>query len=176
MSLLSGSSLFLASVLLAALVFDFRYRRIPNWLVLAGLAGGFVSGGLGSGLSHALAGTLAGLAIFLPFYLLRGMGAGDVKLMAVVGSFLGPMSAVGAALLTFLAGGLLSIGVAVATGSLRRVVGNLRLMTLVVAAGRAAKVSLHDVQTTGRLPYALAIGVGTTLQILLATYPGWPFK
>lgn len=177
MSAVTAMWLFLASVLSLALVFDFRYRRIPNWLILIGLSGGFLSGqALGSGLVNALGGTAVGLAIFFPLYLLRGMGAGDVKLMAVVGSLLGPTSVIGAGLLALLAGGVLSLGVAVMTGALHRVLNNLRLMGVVVVAGRTSKVSLHDVQTTGRLPYALAICVGTALQILLTTQAGWPFK
>ncbi len=108
----------LLALLLAATWFDVRSHRIPNKLVFWGaLAGvllhvalpegrGFISslpGGLG--FLDALAGLGIGLAVFLPVYLLRAMGAGDVKLMAMVGAFLGPEQIWGAMLGVALAGG-----------------------------------------------------------------------
>ncbi len=111
----------------------------------------------------------------LPLYLLRAMGAGDAKLMAAVGAFLGPTQVAGAALLTFVAGGVLSLLAALWSGSLTKVIGNLRLMGMVAVSPRHAGLSLRDVQTTGRLPYAIAITVGTGLQVWLAAQGGWPF-
>jgi len=82
----------LLSVAIVAAVYDWRFRRIPNWVSLAGLLAGFgaqiflkgveglVSAGEGLGLA---------LLIYFPLYLLRGMGAGDVKLMAALGSIAG---------------------------------------------------------------------------------------
>lgn len=104
------------------------------------------------------------------------MGAGDVKLMAAVGAFLGPLPVIGAALLTFVSGGVLSLAVALWSRSLGRVLNNLRLMGMVALTGRATGFALRDVETTGRLPYALAIAVGTGLQLWLATQGSWPFK
>lgn len=167
---------------------DLSTRRIPNWLVLAGLiaaigcsvtatytAGNQPSAGSTLGLANSLIGALSGLVIMLPLYALRAMGGGDVKLMAAIGAFLGPMQVLGAALLTFIAGGVLSLIAALWSGSLMRVLSNLRLMGLVTVAGRSAGLSLKDVQTTGRLPYAIAIAVGTGLQVWLAARGGWIF-
>ena len=162
-----------------ALGYDIASRRIPNWLVAGGLCAGVSFSFLslvGLGVSDSLLGVLAGFAAMLPLYLLRAMGAGDVKLMAAVGAFLGPMPVLGAALLTFVAGGVLSVIVALWSGALMRVLANLRLMGLVALSDRSSGLSLRDVQTTGRLPYALAIAVGTGLQLWLATQDGWPFK
>ena len=76
----------------AACIFDLRTRRIPNALTLGGAVGACVYAlafhGV-RGLTMSLAGWAAGLAIFLPFFLLRGLGAGDVKLMACLGAWLG---------------------------------------------------------------------------------------
>lgn len=179
----------LALLLGVALVFDLRYRRIPNWLTGTGLIAGLafslvppdglsaINGlGSGSGLSRSLFGMLTGFSIMLPFYLLRAMGAGDVKLVAVVGTFLGPLQTGGMVLLTFLAGGVLSLLVALLSCSLPGVMANLRLMGSVVLTGRISGLSLRDVATTGRLPYALAIAVGTGLQICLARLEVWPFS
>src|ERR1700751_1600311 len=84
----------LLMLLAVAVGSDLHSRRIPNWLVLTGLtlalavrlggaraAQGYSAWGLG---------LLTGGGLFLPLYLLRGMGAGDVKLMAMVGAFVGP--------------------------------------------------------------------------------------
>jgi prepilin peptidase CpaA len=95
--------------------------------------------------------------------------------MAAVGTFLGPTQVAGAALLTFVCGGVLSVAAALATRSLPRVAANLRSMGMVLAVGRRAGLRLRDVPTTGRLPYAYAIAFGTGLQIWLAARGGWAF-
>ena len=169
----------LVSLLAIALFYDVATRRIPNWLVLAGLIVGVACSlayaGSASGIGNSLLGALTGLVIMLPLYFLHAMGAGDAKLMAAVGAFLGPTQVAGAALLTFVAGGILSLVVAFWSGSLLRVLGNLRLMGFVLASSRASGFKLSDIQTTGRLPYAIAIAIGTGLQLWLAARGGWFF-
>ncbi len=172
-------SVVLACLLGLALWYDIASRRIPNWLSVSGLLAGLTIsfltlGGLDPG--SALLGVFAGFAVMLPLYYLRAMGAGDVKLMAAVGAFLGPIPVLGAALLTFAAGGVLSLTAALWSRSLSRVLNNLRLMGMIALTARSSGLSISDVQTTGRLPYALAIAVGTGLQLWLATQEAWPFK
>src|SRR5213594_4005417 len=74
---------------LAAAVSDARTRRIPNALVAAGASAGLIlnswTGG-GEGLTRSLLGLVAGFCVYLPFFLLRGMGGGDVKLMGALGA------------------------------------------------------------------------------------------
>lgn len=162
-----------------ALGYDIAKRRIPNWLTGAGLLAGLgfsVLSKNGLGPSSSLLGALAGFGALLPLYMLRAMGAGDVKLMAAAGAFLGPIPVFGAALLTFAAGGVFSLTAAIGYRSLGRVLNNLRLMGMVALIGRSSGIAIRDVQTTGRLPYALAIAVGTGLQLWLATQGSWPFK
>ena len=101
---------------------DFRERRIPNWtcglLLGAGLAAGAFESGM-SGLLMSLAGAAAGFAIFLIFYMLGGMGAGDLKLMAACGSLVGVSGVPIAAVLASMAGTALAIA-AVVLGIVRR--------------------------------------------------------
>jgi prepilin peptidase CpaA len=76
--------------------------------LIAGLALHAKADGL-HGLLSGLAGATVGLLCFAPFYLLRGMGGGDVKLLAAVGAFLGPQGALLAALFSLVAGGFAAI-------------------------------------------------------------------
>lgn len=98
----------LAVVVLSAAAYDLRFRRIPNWLNLSGLILGF---GLNlfffqmHGALAATQGLLLATAVYLPLYLLRGMGAGDVKLMAAVGALAGPANWLEIFIATALVGG-----------------------------------------------------------------------
>jgi prepilin peptidase CpaA len=97
-------------------------------------------------------------------YLLRVMGAGDVKLMAMVGAFLGIEDVLGAVLATFLAGGVLSLAYAWKIGVLRRTLQNIRfiLYSNAVRMAGGSVPTLEDApETAGKFPYAVAIAVGT---------------
>ena len=182
----------LTALLGAALWHDLRSRRIPNRLVLCGSLAGLLlnalipaSGGLfdpafgGLGLLTALAGAGAGLALLLPMYLLRALGAGDVKLMAMCGAFLGPQGVLEAALLTCLAGGVLALAAALAGRRLRRVLKNtcdMLLGTLLHSlAGGVASIAPPP-EASGRLAYAFAIASGTGLQIFLHYTQLWSLR
>lgn len=173
------------ALLIAAVFCDLRTRRIPNSLVLAGLAlglmfqtvapsGGGLFYGTGAGAgslgpAQALLGAVTGLALFLPMYALRALGAGDVKLLAMAGVWLGAAPLAWAALWTLLAGGALALVVAVGSGVLRQVLSNLHDMLwcsfLRIQTGQGMSVAAPS-RTTGRLPYALAIACGTTVEVV----------
>lgn len=162
-------------LLAAAAWSDVRERRIPNALVVTGLATGFALHGLhpfGSGVMLALAGAAVGLAVFLPLHLLRAMGAGDVKLMAMVGSFLGPFDILGAMLATGFVGGIVALLMILRARALRQATENLRFLGLNLlfkTSGSAIPV-LDDVPSpAARLPYGVAIALGTV------AYLAWKF-
>lgn len=163
----------LAILVIAAIVFDVRSRRIPNGLVLTGLivAVAFhLFHSSGWGFLYALKGAAVGLGLFLPLYIVRALGAGDVKLMAAVGAFLGPVGAIGAVLMTLLAGGVLALAVAVWKGALPAVLANTRFILnhAAIAAVTGAGSSIPKPATsTLKLPYAIAIAAGTFTQLLL---------
>ena len=107
---LAFASLF-ATALLAAIC-DWRSFRIPNALVASSAVAALMVAAFeprGLGLASAVAGGLAGLGLLLPLYLLRGMAAGDVKLMAVVGLYVGAATVTGITLLSFVIGGMWSL-------------------------------------------------------------------
>lgn len=151
---------------------DVRTRRIPNTLTLGGTVLALVyavyAGGIQGALA-SLAGWATGLAIFLPIFLLRGLGAGDVKLMACLGAWLGPTLALWTAAYAALAGGVAALAVALATGYMRTAVDNLYLL---LSHFRVAGVRPHPDLTLERgkgprLPYALPIAAGTVVAMWL---------
>jgi prepilin peptidase CpaA len=167
----------LAAMLLAAMWHDTATRRIPNTVVLWGslTALGLSLSPHGIGLGSALAGGLVGLLGFLVFYLLRAVGAGDVKLAGATGLFVGHPDMLWVNLLILLAGGLLSIAWAVFSGQLGQTLHNLSAgltqLWLSRQHGPSAERTAFPVSTT-RMPYALAIGAGTAVHVLKP----WPFS
>ncbi|MFZ9708145.1 MAG: prepilin peptidase [Steroidobacteraceae bacterium] len=102
----------LCPALLGATVIDWRTRVLPNPLVLFIALTGLITQAFASGLiggAVALSGALIGLIGLLPFYLLGGMAAGDVKLMAAVGAWFSPQGALLTVVLSILAGGVLGL-------------------------------------------------------------------
>lgn len=98
----------------AASVEDLARRRVSNWTSLAALIGGIgcqMAQHGWIGLPMALAGAACGFLVFLIFYVLGGMGAGDIKLMAGFGALLGYSKSFEAALWTAGVGGLMALGV-----------------------------------------------------------------
>ena len=99
---------------IAATVEDLARRRVSNWTSLAALIGGIgcqMARHGWVGLPLALAGAACGFLVFLVFYVLGGMGAGDIKLMAGLGALLGYSKSFEAALWTAGAGGIIALGV-----------------------------------------------------------------
>src|SRR5258707_6460288 len=89
-----ATQLLLTLLVVTAAVHDLRSRRIPNWLVLAGLVLGVALNSFlhpyWPGFKEAAQGFGLALLIYFPLYILHAMGAGDVKLMAALGAMVGP--------------------------------------------------------------------------------------
>lgn len=163
----------LFGLLLAAALIDMTSYRIPNLLVLTGAGMGILYNAAfaaGLGLASAAQGMATGLALLLPFYLLRAMGAADVKLMAMAGAFLGPWDTVGAVLGTFLAGGALSLLFVLKANAAGQMFRNLKAMIVggffKAVMGKPPVLDAPPV-SAGKLPYGVAIALGTSGFIIL---------
>jgi len=147
---MSARAMVVVAVGLAAVIEDLSRRRISNWTSGVALAAGvglhLAQKGF-TGALHAALGAAIGFGVFLIFYLLGGMGGGDVKLMAGFGALLGDREILPAALLAAIAGGLMAVGYL----AVRWVIQRVRPQT-----GAAPSESI---------PYAPAITAGVWLAI-----------
>jgi prepilin peptidase CpaA len=157
---------------LAACVSDVRSRRIPNELTfgaaLAAFAAPAWSGGT-AGAAASAAGWAAGVALFFPFFALRGMGAGDVKLLAAFGAWLGAAQIIQVAIAASIAGTVLALGVAAAHAYLRTLLGNVQaLLTtwMLVGVRPVSGITLEDASGP-RLAYAIPITAGAVVTLWL---------
>jgi prepilin peptidase CpaA len=135
-------------VLAVATFTDLRNRRIPNWLVVPFLVIGLVASAWQQGwhgLGHSLAGLGLGLLIYGFLFWMGGMGAGDVKLAAAIGAWIGPNQLFIALVVTAMAGGIMVLGWALFGGFLK---------DLFKGAGNHLK---------RKMPYAPAIAIGTLI-------------
>lgn len=168
----------LGLLLVLACVSDWRERRIPNGLVLtglmfaliwhawapagAGLFDAYLPGALG--LRESFLGALVALFGFALLWLLRIMGAGDVKLMAAVGAFSGVSALPVLVISIFAASGVLALVYLTRAQTLRRAVRNLRIIVLATSARLSGipgpQFDVHSMSAV-RIPFALPIAMGT---------------
>jgi prepilin peptidase CpaA len=177
----SAGQLALTLLVTAAAIYDLRFRRIPNWLVLAGLITGiglntFLLGW--AGLRGALLGLGLGFVLYFPLYLLRARGAGDVKLLAAVGSIAGPGDCFVICLLAAVLGGLAAIVLLLARGRVRKTFWNVGWILHDLIHLRAPYASSEELDVNSpkavRLPHGavIALGVFAFLGVLQAEFRG----
>ncbi len=156
---------------------DIRSRRIPNALVGPALALGLslhlAMDGWRGLLSSFAAVCIAG-GIFLIFFIAGGMGGGDVKLIAALASIVGLGYTGYLLVFTALAGGVMGVGLALLHGQLRQTFFN---MSALASHHRHQGLSPHpDLNIknihTLRLPYGVAIAIGSLLTLYLHTTQG----
>jgi prepilin peptidase CpaA len=163
-----GVTWFVSIVLVEAAVIDGLKLRVPNWLTyhlaLGGLAFAAWTGGSGM-LLWSLIGLITGLVLLLPLYAIGGMGAGDVKLLAGVGAWVGPALTAWAFAVSAVVGGVMAVAMVAWSGQYihhwaqLQVIGH-EILTIrdpsrlsAIAAERKPRMTL--------LPYGIPIAVGT---------------
>ena len=164
-------ALFLHLGLLVALIVagitDVRHGRIPNWLTfsLAGFGIGMQSWGDGwSGLLFSLEGLVVGLACLLFFYVMGGMGAGDVKLLGAIGAVLGPGQVLYVFACAAILGGMYSFGILMAQLGWKSAIERVQYFLLTLRFTRTvSEVSDQRVPVGPKLRYALVLGLGTVM-------------
>jgi prepilin peptidase CpaA len=165
----AGCSLLCATV---GAVYDVTTRRIPNAFTLPAIIFSlllhFILGGWRQLGTAAAAGLCCGL-IFLLFHIAGGMGGGDVKLITAVGCFAGLSLIQPLLILTSLAGGVMAVGLALYHRRLKETMLNVCRLTIhhgTVGLAPHPEFNIDNAQTL-RLPYALAIAVGSALSLCL---------
>jgi prepilin peptidase CpaA len=157
---------------------DWRFRRIPNWLTVPALVVGLSLSAVlwrWPGLKLSLEGAGTCLVILLPFVLMRGLGAGDWKLMGALGAFLGPYRVIVVLLGTVLIAGIMSM---VEVIRQRKVVETLRnLWVLFIAYSTFHVNNAHAISLDNpgllKIPFGVAAALSTTL--FLAAFSAFRF-
>jgi prepilin peptidase CpaA len=179
---MSDSSLIpLMVVLLAAMVAaatDIWKFKVYNVLTVPLLLSGLVYHGLHENLISSVFGVLFGFAALIVLYLLGGMGAGDVKLMAAIGAWLGMPLTFYVFIASSLAAGLYSVGLVVWTGRVAETVVNLHIMWLRLASvsrylGADDKIELEVRRTDRRkriIPFAAMVAIGLVATLVWLNY------
>jgi len=151
-----------------ACVTDLRSRRVPNWLVSISLLAGLIEQMCRHGwpgVLNGLAAVLVALLLFGSMFLLGGMGAGDVKLMAAAGCWMGLQQTLAALVLTSLVGGVMALTWAVAGGFLQKLLKD--TAGLILRRGEEDRTLANPARR--RMPYAPAVAIGCLLSFLSQT-------
>lgn len=152
---------------------DLRYRKIPNWATLPGIALGLGMNGLlhgWGGMKASGIGFLIGFGALLVLFVLSWMGGGDVKLMAAVGALKGYPFVVSALFYSLIVGVLLGVIMLIWN---RKTLRTFKNLFLVVASRVSPLIPKHDIkrEEAQKIPFGLAIVLGT-LWAMIVGY-GW---
>lgn len=164
---------------LAASWSDYRRHRVPNVLNAALLLGGLFSqawffGWIG--VQQSLFGVAVGAGPLLLLWMMKAIGAGDVKFMGALGAWLGPQMALNALVVGGLVGGVLAVGMLAARGNWRQTTLNMGVLVTKMTNLRTAFSEFGSVQSVsasgGVMPYAVPLSIGT-LVVVFVNYFGW---
>ena len=172
-----GVEVLLLIVALAAAVYDVRYRRIPNWISVGGIALGVLANLLTHGipgLLFALAGFALGFGLYFLLYLVHAMGAGDVKLMGAIGALVGWQNWVAIFVIAAILGGIMAMIVILSRNRVKKTFWNIGYLLNEMRRGRAPYASreeldVHSPKSVG-LPHGAVIAVAIIFYLALAAH------
>lgn len=168
-----------ATVLVAAWT-DWHSWRIPNALVASSMAAALmlaVFGQGGTGFADCLLGGIVGFSLFMPLYLLKGMAAGDVKLMAAIGMHVGPLMVIDIVLITCLVGGawaIVLLDLRRGTGPLSFLLAHLRsrMASAGIPGVEGGRQALSGRDRLSMIPYGVVIALGTLVVVAISLTHG----
>jgi prepilin peptidase CpaA len=166
------AGLVFTAMLLVAAYGDLRDRRIPNRLVMAiaglGLGYSIFSGHWPGGVESGFGGMAVGLLCWLPFYALGWLGAGDVKMFAASGAWLGPMKALEGSFVAAIIGAVLA---ALWMLRVRGIRTSLETLGMAAASPGVLAGSSKQNEKHGTLPYGIAMAAGALWAAWLPIFP-----
>jgi len=157
----------LLTLLMISAITDILFKKIPNWLTLPTLVAGGVIHSLingAEGFFFSLQGIGAGFGLLFLFYLLGAMGAGDVKLMAAIGSFVGPKEVFMIFILATALGGIYALGLLLIKGYLWQTMkryGN--IIKVFLFTRQIVYIPPPEREKKMKLCYAVAVALGTAV-------------
>jgi prepilin peptidase CpaA len=167
------------AVVITAAVYDILYRRIPNWLVLPCWLLGFVLNAYlfgWEGLKSAGLGFGIAMLIFFPLWLLQGMAAGDVKLMAAIGALVGPLVWFWIFVFSGLVGGVIAIVLMAVHKRFRKTFSNLGFLLWDLVHLRAPYLRSEEMTVDSprsfRLPHGAVFALGYLAFLGFALFSG----
>jgi prepilin peptidase CpaA len=165
----------LVALVLTAAIWDLKSRRIPNWLSLTGILCGIALNSFlygWSGLKESLEGMGTAFAVYFVLYLVRAMGAGDVKLMAAVGAFVGPGNWFMIFLITAVLGGVIALAVLAWRKRLRKTFDNVLFIVAEMMHFRAPYMGREELSVKSQKAFTLPHGAVISLGCLV--FVAWP--
>lgn len=161
----------LVLTLILSVITDVKYRRILNPVTLPALFVAILlhmANGGGDGVIFALKGLGFGFICFIVPYLMGIIGAGDVKLMSVVGAVVGYEHTLFALFFIAVSGGILAVVLLMSRRVLRRSLTRIWLFFVYLVATQDASImkSSKDELSQEGMPFAVAIAAGIFLYII----------
>ncbi|RHW43170.1 hypothetical protein D1B31_00390 [Neobacillus notoginsengisoli] len=168
------NTIMLFLLLLICIITDIRERKIYNkvlfpFLLLAFVVNGITGGW--SGLASTVLGTLVGLGILLIPYFMGGMGAGDVKLLAVIGALMGAKFVAFSAIYMAFAGGIFALLIIIFRKSPKQLIKNLFFSLVGRVNGLRIPFFFDKDTMKTTYPYGVAIAAGAAIQFFRAGLP-----
>jgi prepilin peptidase CpaA len=161
--------------LIVAAVIDGKKLKVPNYITFPMILSGWVfnTAVMGwEGLGLSLLGTLVGLGLLLPAYAIGGMGAGDVKLLAGVGAWVGSGVTFYAFCVSAIVGGVIAVAMVVLqrgwTKHKNQFLMILNEIATVGSPSELATIAAERKSSMMLLPYGIPIAIGTILYFFWA--------
>lgn len=159
---------FVTVTLIVAAVIDGYQLKVPNWITFPMVFSGWALSALSfgwEGFLWSLVGTFVGLALLLPAYLVGGMGAGDVKLLAGVGAWVGGTTTFYAFCVTAVVGGVIAIVMVLAQRAWKKHYQQFwtiyNELTTIRDTDKLSEIAAERKKSMMLLPYGIPIAIGT---------------